>query len=137
MSRYILLLTGALLFLSYPAAAVVEVEPIEQGRLTTAEVQNVVLRNGSIYGEVINKSNVPLKDVRLLVRHIWLWNNEYRPGRDMYSQAEYLPIDGIIPPGEAVKFRYTPALPTAHDGHFKTKVIVGEFTELPAQTAQR
>lgn len=132
MIRYLLLvLVTFLLWLPNPAAALEKAESVEQVRKATAAITDVVMRNGTLYGEIVNKSDVPLTDVRLLIRHIWLWNNEYRPGRDTYSDAEYLPVEGVIQPGESVEFSYTPVLPARRGGHFETKIIVGEFTELP------
>lgn len=133
--RYLVLFGAFVFWLPQAAAALEKAAPVEQVRRATAEIDNVVIRNGILYGEVVNRSNAALKDVRLLVRHVWLWDNEYRPGHDIYSAAEYLPIEGIIAPGESVEFSYAPALPAVEGGHFETKIIVGEFTELPTITA--
>lgn len=138
MIRYLFLVIVTLLFwLPNPAAALEKAESVEQVRRATAEITDVFMRNGTLHGQIVNKSDVPLKDVRLLVRHIWLWDNEYRPGRDTYSDAEYLPVEGIIEPGGSVEFSYTPVLPARQGGHFETKIIVGEFTELPMISATR
>jgi len=109
-------------------------KPIELVRLATAEVEGVELRDGTIYGKVVNKSSQPIKDVNLLIRHVWLWDSEYDPGKDVYSTSTYLPVAGIIAPGKSQDFVYVPSLPQIPGGHFETKIIVGEFRTVPKAT---
>ena len=137
MSRYLIFIGSILFLFSHGALALEKAESIEEVRRATAEIGDVTVRHGTLYGKIINKSDVPLKDVTLLVRHIWLWDNEYRPGHDTYSSAEQIMIEGIIAPGERVAFSYTPRLPAVSGGHFETKIIIGAFTELPMVSALR
>jgi len=122
-------LLGLLLSLSTVATAA-KMKTIETVRLTTAEVEAVELRDDSIVGKVVNKSPHPIRDVELLIRHIWLWDDEYDPNRDVYSTSTYLPVAGQIGPGESKEFVYVPSLPEIPGGHFETKIIVGEFQPL-------
>lgn len=125
-------ISSAFLF-SAPAAGIAaeKMKPIESVRLTTAEVEEVAIRDGKLYGKVVNKSDHPIKDVKLLIRHVWIWNDEYDPGRDIYSTSTYLPLAGVIEPGQSKPFVYAPSLPEIPGGHFETKVIVGEFRTVP------
>lgn len=103
--------------------------------------QKIVLENLSVQGEAVsgqvrNKSRNTMRDVELLVRHIWHWNNEYRPGKDDPSVAVYYKVDKEISPGATASLNYKPssALPTRSDGYFETTVSVAGFTELiPSQ----
>lgn len=108
-----------------------KMKPIESVRLTTAEVEEVAIRDGKLYGKVVNKSTQAIRDVNLLIRHVWLWDDEYDPGRDIYSTSTYLPVTGEIPAGGAKDFVYVPSLPEIPGGHFETKIIVGGFRMVP------
>lgn len=135
--RYLLVAVGTLLWLSCPVLAAPNIATVEEVNRTTAEVQDVAVSGNTIYGKVVNKSSLPLKDIRLLVRHIWLWNNEYDPGQDNYSTAEFVTLEGIIMPGESKDFSLISSLPALPGGRFETKIIIGEFTQLPHRSALR
>lgn len=130
--RTTLLSSMAILLFSFSTGAMAaKMKPIESVRLTTAEVEEVAIRDGKLYGKVVNKSTRPIEDVNLLIRHIWLWDDEYDPGRDIYSTSTYLPVDGEIPAGGTKEFVYAPSLPEISGGHFETKIIVGGFRVVP------
>ena len=100
--------------------------------------QVVTIRNltiGVVSGELINKSARPLRDVQLLIRYVWLWNNEFHPGQDELGEAIYYTVEGEIPPGGSKPFTYRPAspLPSRTDGHFEVTVSVAGFTEILPQ----
>jgi hypothetical protein len=94
-------------------------------------LEDVVIKDGVISGKLVNKSSRPIRDVELLIRHVWIWNSEFRPGKDNRSQAEYYTEKTIINPGKAIPFRYEfPRPPTSADGYFLTTVSVAGFTEI-------
>jgi len=97
------------------------------------EVRDVrVHGDGAVSGTIVNRSQARLREVRLLVRHLWLWDNEFHPGTDDRSRAEYLTVPDEIPPGGRGEFTYRPAnpLPEARGGHFETDVRVSSVVEV-------
>ncbi len=96
------------------------------------DVRNVTVKEGMVSGELVNKSSRPLRDVQLLIRYTWLWNNEFRPGKDDPGMAVYYTVEQEISPGRTVSFTYKPSfpLPSRPDGHFETTVSVAGFTEI-------
>ena len=54
--------------------------------------QVVTIRNltvGVVSGELVNRSARQLRDVQLLIRYVWLWNDEFHPGQDELGEAIY------------------------------------------------
>jgi hypothetical protein len=98
-----------------------------QGRLAAdVAVQDVRIAGDTVSGVVVNRSPHPVRDVRLAVSHIWLWDNETRPGDDQYSRADHYTVPGEIPPGGQVAFTARPSAPLAEGtgGRFMTRVQV-------------
>jgi hypothetical protein len=95
-------------------------------------VRNVTVQNDVVSGEVINMSARPLQEVQLLVRRIWDWENEFRPGNDNPGTAEYYTVGGVILPGKHAPFTYklTSGTPPRSDGHLETVVSVTGFSEI-------
>lgn len=123
------------------ASSVLSLKPIAAFSATVlsrdkaAEVvalEDVVVKDGVISGKLVNKSSRPIRDVELLIRHLWIWNNEFRPGEDNRSQAEFYTVKTVIDPGKAIPFRYEFSRPssTSTDGYFLTAVSVAGFTEI-------
>ncbi len=105
------------------------------------EVRDVHARDGAVSGSVVNRSRARLRDVRLMIRHQWLWNDEMHPGNDQYSRADYFTVPGEIPPGGQAEFTYRPSSPLeeGRGGHFETDVRVASVVEVtggsPSPTA--
>jgi len=80
----------------------------------------------------VNASSHPLRDVTLLVRYAWLWNNERHPGKDTVSRVAYVTVPGELRPGESKTFTYQPdrPLPVRRDGRFAPQVDVAEVVAL-------
>jgi hypothetical protein len=100
---------------------------VPQGRLAAdVAVQDVRIAGDTVSGVVVNRSSHPVRDVRLVVSHNWLWDNEMRPGEDQYSRADHYTVPGEIPPGGQVPFTARPSAPLAEGsgGHFMTQVQV-------------
>lgn len=98
-------------------------------------VRNVISQNGEVSGEIVNYSPRTLRDVELLIRHVWHWKNEFRPADDNPGMASYYTVVKEIPPGGSVPFTYTQLspLPSRADGQFETMVSVAGFTEVIPQ----
>ena len=110
-------------------ADVVAVGEVNQ-RIVT--VNNVTVDNGVVSGEIVNHSNQEVRDVELLIRHMWQWTNEFRPGNSDPGMASYRTVKNIIRPGESARFTFNDmsTLPARTDGQFQTMVSVTGFTEI-------
>lgn len=95
-------------------------------------VRNVTVQNDVVSGEVINMSARPLREVQLLVRRIWDWENEFQPGNDNPGTAAYYTVGAVILPGKHAPFTYklTSGTPSRSDGHLETIVSVAGFSEI-------
>lgn len=95
-------------------------------------VRNVIVTDGSVSGDLVNTSHHLVRDVRLLVRHTWLWANERSPGEDNPGRTAYATVHEDIPAGGSLPFtvRPDPPLPVRSDGRFETSVEVVGVTEI-------
>ena len=95
-------------------------------------LRGVEVKGGEVSGELVNQSQRLVRDVQLLIRHTWLWKNEFRPGQDDPGTAVYYTVERSIPPGQSARFTYEPSspLPSRPDGSYETTVSVAGFTEV-------
>jgi len=95
-------------------------------------VEDVSVSDGVVSGVLVNKSQLLLRDVRLLIRHSWLWRNERAPGHNNPGRTESYTVPGEIPAGGRLPFSYTvePPLPNRDDGTFETSVEVISLTQV-------
>ena len=123
-----LTLTVGVMRTGLASADIVSVGEVNQNTVT---VNNVTVQNGVVSGEIVNHSNQEIRDVELLIRHMWQWRNEFRPGNGDPGMAAYHTVSEIILPGKTVPFTFIEAstLPARADGQFKTVVSVAGFTE--------
>jgi hypothetical protein len=98
-------------------------------------IRNLSVKGDVVSGELVNNSSRTLRDVQLLIRFTWLWNNEMHPGADSPGDAVYYTVEGDIPPGGSKPFTYRPAspLPSRPDGHFEVAASVAGFAEIIPQ----
>ncbi len=102
-------------------------------------LQNVKVQGNVVSGEIINRSAQPLRDVQLLIRGLWQWKDEFRPGENPPGFAEYYTINKPLAPGGSMRFTYRLAsqLPSRPDGDFETVVSLAGFTEIIQSSADR
>jgi len=116
---------------------------VPENRLATnVAIRDVRVVGDTVSGVVVNRSPNPVRDVRLVVSHDWLWDNEFHPGNDEYSRADYYIVRDEIAPGGQVPFTIRPStpLPEGRGGHFMTNVAIASVAEIvkgpaPAPTA--
>ncbi len=96
----------------------------------TVAVQNLRVDGDTVHGTLSNKSSKSLRDVRLVIRHAWLWNNERKPGTDNPGRAEFYSFPGEISGGASAPFKYRLKQPPAPrgDGKFMTSAEVMSYT---------
>ena len=72
------------------------------------EIENATVTDSAVSGDVVNRSRNTGRDVQLLIRHIWLWDRETKPGTNDPSTSAYYKLEKDIPPGSRVPFTYQP-----------------------------
>jgi len=92
----------------------------------------IVSPDGAVGGEVVNQSPNTMRDVQLFIRHLWLWDQETKPGKDDPSRAAYVTLPTEIPPGgrSPLTYKPSPPLPKAAGGRFVTSVAIAGLTEV-------
>ena len=102
-------------------------------------IRDVIVRDNVVLGEITNMSSHRVRDVELLIRHIWHWNNEFRPGENSPGAADYFTVKAEIPSGGSERFTYRlpSPLPARSDGYFETIVTVAGFTEIKEEMQER
>lgn len=88
--------------------------------------------DGAVAGEVVNRTPNTMRNVQLLIRHIWLWDQETKPGKDDPSQSAYYTLPQEIFPGGRSPFTYKPSPPLRQmpGGHFITSAAIAGFMEV-------
>jgi hypothetical protein len=91
-------------------------------------------QSGIVSGTLVNRTDHSVRDVRLLIRHEWLWNEEMSPGPDYLNpgRAVFHTVEGVIPAQGRKEFVYRPdpVLRGGGSGSFRTKVEVAGFTKI-------
>jgi len=98
-------------------------------------IEKIAVRAGMISGEVHNKFGHAVRDVQLLIRYIWLWDDELNPGKVDPDTPTYFTLNQTIDPGVKIGFDYKPSppLPKIAGGRFETTVTIAGFTEIIPQ----
>jgi len=131
----------ALLIVLAPALVIPEtisvLPPPEASKMVA--VRNTTFQDNTVSGELLNLSSHRVREVELLMRHIWHWNNEFRPGANAPGAADYYTVKTEIPSGatERFTFRVPSPLPARSDGYFETVVTVAGFTEIKEEMQER
>ncbi|HXV78838.1 MAG TPA: hypothetical protein VEG60_03060 [Candidatus Binatia bacterium] len=103
---------------------------------SVVSVDRVAVQDGTVTGEIQNRSKNTVRDIQLFIRYTFLWKNEYRPGKESPSAVFYPTVSAEIPPGKSLPFKFTPSppLPKRTDGTFAPpSVSVAGFTEIIQQ----
>ena len=95
------------------------------------DVKDIRVRDGIVSGVLINKSGRAVRNVQLLIRHTWFWNDERHPGDDNPGRADYFTVADEIPPAGMAPFTFrSDPLPHRSDGRFGTAAEVVGFTQI-------
>lgn len=91
-------------------------------------------QSGIVSATLVNRLSHSVRDVRLLIRHEWLWSDEMSPGPDVLNpgRASYHTVEGTIDAQGRKEFVYRPDPPLrgGASGSFRTKVEVVGFVEV-------
>ncbi|HTN69619.1 MAG TPA: hypothetical protein VMO00_00855 [Methylomirabilota bacterium] len=99
-------------------------------------IDKLAIQDGTVTGELRNKSSHALRDVQLLINYVWLWKNERHPGKDDPGRSIYYSVPGELSVGGSNRFQYTPSppLPKRMDGSFQISVSIAGYTEVIPQS---
>jgi hypothetical protein len=99
-------------------------------------IEKIAAANGSVSGEVHNRGPHSVREVQLLVRYTWLWDNERNPGKIDPGTSTYYTLTTEIRAGANLPFTFTPSppLPKASGGRYEISVTVGGFAQVIPQT---
>ncbi len=125
---------GALLgILSLPlhgATATAAAVPSSEAAQTIV-INDLRVQEGAVSGTIVNKSSATVRGVELLLRQVWLWNDERHPGTDSPGRTQPFTFGGDVAPHASAPFTFqTPPLPQRSDGRFVTTMDVTGFTEV-------
>ncbi|MGH7826050.1 MAG: hypothetical protein ACREQ7_12850 [Candidatus Binatia bacterium] len=132
----LVLLLAGLLVLIWQNLARSQMVSSPEETARTIVIDKLSVEDGTVVGEIHNRSSHTLRDVQLFIRHTWLWNDEFNPGKDDPGTSAYHTVPGDIPPGGTTRFKFTPTppLPKLPTGYFETTVSIAGFTEVIPQS---
>lgn len=97
------------------------------------ELRDVRVDDGVVSGMVVNRSRNTLRDVRLLVRHAWVWGDDRHPGEINPGTSSFVTVAGPIPAGGEAPFSVrhpSSVVESGALGHFTTSVEAVGFTQV-------
>ena len=97
-------------------------------------LEDLVLKTSEVLGTVHNRSPDDLRDLQLLIRYTWLWQDETKPGENDPSASAIYRLDQELKPGQREKFIFkpTPPLPSMSGGQFAITVSIFAYTAVKA-----
>jgi hypothetical protein len=136
MKPSVLILAAAVLVL--PIALLAGPAPAQELVTTSSLDQWVTLSNvsvdpnGNVSGAIVNRSDLTIRQVKLMVSYTWIWSNDFRPGEDSPGRTFYLTAPADIPPHAQGSFTYQPSppLPSQAGGHFRPSVQIVGYTRM-------
>ena len=101
-------------------------------------IENLSVQEGVVAGEIFNRSRHTVRDVQVLIRNTWLWDEEFKPGKDDPGTSIYYTLPRDIPAGGRLPFTYSPSppLPKASGGRFEITVAIAGYAEVIPQSKQ-
>ena len=136
-ARILMVFVSLLLGLSWAQLSFAQTLASQEQAASVVAIEKVTVQDGTIAGEIRNRSPNTVRDVQLFIRYTFLWNNEFHPGTDDPSAAFYPTISGEIAPGGSLPFKFTPSppLPRRSDGSFEgPSVSIAGFTQVIQQS---
>lgn len=97
----------------------------------TIVINDLIVKDASVSGVVVNKSDATVREVELLLRQTWLWHDERHPGTESPGRALPFLLSGDIAPhsGTPCVFQMAP-LAERSDGRIVTTMDVTGFSEV-------
>lgn len=98
-------------------------------------IEKLSVQEGAVSGEIYNRTSHAIRDVQLFIRYTWLWDEEFKPGKDDPGTSIYYTLPKELPAGGRLPFTFSPspALPKASGGRFETTVAIAGYAEVIPQ----
>jgi len=134
-TRLVMASSSAWILLSTPGSVQPQSVKTHEDARQVLVLEKVVVKNGTVSGEVINRSPRLVRAVQLFIRYTWLWDAETKPGKQDPSSSFYYTLREEIKPGARIPFMFEPSSPLARNGggRYETSVSVAGFTEVIPQ----
>jgi hypothetical protein len=89
-------------------------------------------RDGNVSGAIVNRSDLTIRQVKLMVSYAWIWSDDFKPGEDSPGRTVYITAPADIPPHGQGSFTYqpSPSLPSQAGGHFIPSVQIVGYTRI-------
>lgn len=131
----VFMLCAAMALLGYHGLSMAQQAVTRDQAAAMVDIQNLRIEADGIAGEIVNLSPHPVRDIQLLIRHAWTWQNEFRPGTDDPGTATVHTLESEVQPGDKAVFTHRFATPIAvrSGGAFETVVSVAGFTSIIPQ----
>jgi hypothetical protein len=99
-------------------------------------VEKIAVANGFVSGEVHNRGPHSVREVQLLIRYTWLWDDERNPGKIDPGTSTYHTLTTEIRAGGNLPFTFTPSppLPKVLGGRYEITVTIAGFAQVIPQT---
>jgi len=101
-------------------------------------IEKLSVQDRVVAGEILNRSPHIIREVQLFIRYTWLWDEEFKPGKDDPGTSIYYTLPKEIPPGGRLQFTYSPSppFPKASGGRFETTVAIAGYAEVIPQSTK-
>jgi hypothetical protein len=98
-------------------------------------IEKIAVANGTISGEIHNRGPYSVREVQLLIRYTWLWDDERNPGKFDPGTSNYHTLATEVPAGGNLPFTFTPSPPLAKvlGGRYQISVTVAGFAQVIPQ----
>jgi hypothetical protein len=74
-------------------------------------IEKLSVQDGVVAGEIHNRTPHIIREVQLFIRNTWLWDDEFKPGKDDPGTSTYYTLPKEIPAGGRLPFTYSPSPP--------------------------
>jgi hypothetical protein len=133
LSRLSTLVVAALVLSCGVARAQPETVTTRRDMSGVVGLRDVQAQGGVVTGTVVNQGPHQLRDVQLLIRHAWVWNDDRHPGPVNPGTSSFVTVAGPIAPGAGAPFSFREPSSGVEDGaagHFTTDVQPMGYTEV-------
>lgn len=120
---------------SMPLIATAQKVGSQEAVQTVLTIEKVSVSDGTVTGEIRNRGRHDVRDIQLLVRYVWLWHDERKPGKVDPSTSSYHSLPTALAPGKNLPFTFAPpsTLAAPPGGNYEVSVTVAGFAQVIPQ----
>lgn len=131
----VMALSAGIIVLTAPQPATAQKVASREDIAAILAIENVIVSNGTVSGEIRNRGPYDVRDVQLLIRYTWLWDDERNPGKNDPSTSTYYTLPSEIRAAGSLPFTFTPSPPLRNlsGGTYQISVTVGGLVQVIPQ----